>query len=141
MDFPAPPLAGDPARVVRVQTEDGPVRVIGLEDLLVDRLNAAVRWKDTEAKEWYVTMPAVHPDLDDAYLDRRASEEGMAAALAEVRAEAERVRGEADRPAEDWRPTTARLQWKAGVPKGRASGLRGGRVVPQALEKPAQQLL
>lgn len=26
--------------------------VIGLEDLLVDRLNAVVHWKDTEAREW-----------------------------------------------------------------------------------------
>ncbi|MCS7235107.1 MAG: hypothetical protein RMM30_03920 [Armatimonadota bacterium] len=101
VDFPAPPLAGDPARVVRVQTEDGPIRVIGLEDLLVDRLNAAVHWKDTEAKEWCVTMLAVHPDLDRPYLDRRASEEGIAGALAEVRAEAERVRREGERPPVD----------------------------------------
>lgn len=96
VDFPAPPLAGDPARVVRVHTEDGPVTVIGLEDLLVDRLNAAVYWRDSEAREWCVTMLAAHPDADTEYLRRRAEEEGVHKALEEVRREAEALRAEAE---------------------------------------------
>jgi hypothetical protein len=100
VDFPAPPLAGDPSRVVQVQTQDGPVTVIGLEDLLVDRLNAAVYWRDTEAREWCVTMLAAHPEADTEYLSRRAEEEGVQEALEEVRREAEALRAEAERDAD-----------------------------------------
>lgn len=96
VDFPAPPLAGDPARAVRVHTQDGPVTVIGLEDLLVDRLNAAVHWGDSEAREWCVTMLAAHPDADTEYLRRRAQEEGVHKAFEEVQREAEALRAEAE---------------------------------------------
>ncbi len=98
VDFPAHPLAGDPSRVVRVETEDGPVRIIGLEDLLVDRLSAAVYWKDTEAREWCVTMLAVHQDVDTAYLERRAEQEGLTGALREAEGEARALRGQAGAP-------------------------------------------
>lgn len=94
VDFPTPPLAGDYSRVVHVHTEDGPVAVIGLEDLLVDRLNAAVHWNDAEAREWCVTMLAVHRDVDLEYLERRASEEGLGEALRAVRQDAEALASE-----------------------------------------------
>lgn len=98
VDFPAPPLlAGDRSRLTHVHTEDGPVALIGLEDLLVDRLNAAVHWNDAEAREWCVTMLAVHPDLDVGYLERRATQEGLAEALAQAQREAEALRREAGR--------------------------------------------
>ena len=97
VDFPTPPLAGDYSRVVRVHTEDGPVAVIGLEDLLVDRLNAAVRWNDSEAREWCVTMLAVHRDVDLEYLERRALEEDLGEALRAVRQDAEALASEEPR--------------------------------------------
>lgn len=96
VDFPAPPLAGDRSRLTHVHTEDGPVALIGLEDLLVDRLNAAVHWNDAEAREWCVTMLAVHPDLDVGYLERRATQEGLAEALAQAQREADALRREAE---------------------------------------------
>jgi len=70
------------------------VAVIGLEDLLVDRLNAAVHWNDTEAREWCVTMLAVHRDVDLEYLERRASEGGLGEALRAVRQDAEALASE-----------------------------------------------
>ncbi len=98
VDFPAPPLAGDPSRVVTVDTEEGPVRLVGLEDLLVDRLNAVVHWNDSEAREWCVTMLAVHPDVDTEYLRRRASEKGVLEALDDALLEAQALRQEAGQP-------------------------------------------
>lgn len=88
VDFPASPLAGDPARVVQIQTDEGALAVIGLEDLLIDRLNAVVHWRDTESREWCVTMLSLHRDLDMAYLERRAAEEGVAEELQSVTREA-----------------------------------------------------
>jgi predicted nucleotidyltransferase len=72
VDFPTPPLAGDPQRVTRVDTDNGPVGVIGVEDLLIDRLSAVVHWKDTEAREWCISMLALHRDLDMDYLRSQA---------------------------------------------------------------------
>jgi hypothetical protein len=84
VDFPSPSLAGDPRRVVRVETSEGPIAVIGLEDLLIDRLNAVVHWRDSEAREWCVTMLTLHPNLDRAYVEQRAVEEGVQQELQSV---------------------------------------------------------
>ena len=88
VDFQAPPLAGDPERVTQVQTDDGPVAVIGIEDLLVDRLNAVVHWKDTEARKWCISMLALHTDLDTAYLRHQAGSAGVGDELQAVIREA-----------------------------------------------------
>jgi hypothetical protein len=88
VDFPAPPLAGDASRVATVETPLGPVKVIGTEDLLIDRLNAVVHWKDTEAREWCVTILALHSDLDMPYLLDRARAEGVDGELEAVLSEA-----------------------------------------------------
>lgn len=88
VDFPAPPLAGDPERTTLVHTEDGPVAVISLEDLLIDRLNAVVHWKDTEAREWCISMLALHQDLDMDYLRHRADSAGFGDELQTVLREA-----------------------------------------------------
>lgn len=88
VDFPAPPLAGDPERITRVQTDDGPVAVIGIEDLLVDRLNAVVHWKDTESREWCISMLALHKDLEMEYLRRQAESAGVGDELQAVTREA-----------------------------------------------------
>lgn len=93
VDFPPPPLAGDQARVTEVQTEDGKVAVIGIEDLLIDRLNAAVHWKDTEASEWCVSMLAIHKDLDTDYLVKQADAAGVGEELQAVSREAEIASG------------------------------------------------
>jgi hypothetical protein len=91
VDFPSPPLAGDPSRVATVQTPLGPIRVIGAEDLLIDRLNAVVHWRDSEAREWCVTILALHPDLDMPYLRDRARVEGLDGELEAVLEEARSV--------------------------------------------------
>ncbi|MDQ7843865.1 MAG: hypothetical protein QN141_13220 [Armatimonadota bacterium] len=88
VDFPPPPLAGDLGRITRVDTEEGSVAIIGLEDLVIDRLNAVVHWQDTEAREWCISMLALHQDLDVDYLRRQARAAGVAEELDAVRREA-----------------------------------------------------
>lgn len=92
VDFPAPPLAGDPSRVTQVQTDDGPVTVIGIEDLLTDRLNAAVHWQDTEAREWCVSILAIHKDIDMYYLVQQAAAAGTDHELQAVLREARNLK-------------------------------------------------
>lgn len=76
----------DPSRVVRVRTGRLSAEMIGLEDLLIDRLNAYVHWKSEEDGLWAERMMAEHEDaIDWAYLRRRARKEGTAQALARLR--------------------------------------------------------
>lgn len=63
-------------------------RVLGIEDLVVDRLAACVHWKHAESCEWAARLLAVAEDLDVAYLERRAAEEDVLNALARAREEA-----------------------------------------------------
>lgn len=90
VDFPAPPLAGDLSRVARIETPEGPIGIIGLEDLLIDRINAVVHWRDSEAREWCLAILTLHSELDMDYLMGRARSEGvdeeLRAILAEVQA-------------------------------------------------------
>lgn len=88
VDFPSPPLAGDVSRVATVETPQGSIRVIGVEDLLIDRLNAVVHWKDAEAREWCVTILTLHAGLDMRYLFDRAKAERVDGELEAVLEEA-----------------------------------------------------
>lgn len=76
VDLPAEPLAGDPGRLSLVEVEGLPVYVIGLEDLIADRLRAAVYWQDEASREWAVQLMAAHwDDLDWPYLAQLSSAE------------------------------------------------------------------
>ncbi len=61
--------------------------ILGIEDVVVDRLCAAKFWRDTDARMWAETMLAGTPELDSGYLRRRAAEE-------QVLDELERLLGE-----------------------------------------------
>lgn len=92
LEAPPPPLAGDPDRVVEIQVESWKVYVIGIEDLVIDRLNAQVHWQSDEDRRWAERLVAGAPDtIDWPYLERRARDEGVEEPLAELRS---RVVGE-----------------------------------------------
>jgi hypothetical protein len=76
----------DPSRVIRVRSRGLTAEMIGLEDLIVDRLNAYVHWKSDADGLWAESMMAENADVIDwAYLRRRARKEGTAEALARLR--------------------------------------------------------
>jgi excisionase family DNA binding protein len=61
------------------------VAVLGIEDLVVDRLNAFVHWGSREAREWARVLIEAHRGrIDWDYLRKRATDEDIEAALAEA---------------------------------------------------------
>lgn len=91
IEAPAGPLAGDMEHVIELDIEDMPVYVIGVEDLLIDRLNAYVHWKSTEDKRWAERiLEAQQSRIDWGYLRQQAAREKVEAALNEIIAELEK---------------------------------------------------
>ncbi len=88
IECPDEVLAGDPDRVLEVEIEDLICPVIGLEDLIVDRLNGYVHWKWEDDRRWVRQMIASHrEDLDVSYLQERVRTEGTAEALEAILSE------------------------------------------------------
>jgi excisionase family DNA binding protein len=58
--------------------------ILGIEDLIIDRLNACVHWSDDESCRWAKVMIVTAPELDIDYLERRAAEEDVAEQLDEM---------------------------------------------------------
>jgi hypothetical protein len=74
VEVPASGLAGEEAPRETVELEDGLFCVvIGLEDLIIDRLNACKHWKSSVDCEMTELLIARYgEDLDRAYLEKRA---------------------------------------------------------------------
>lgn len=85
IEAPAVTLAGDTARVSEVEVDGLTVYIIGIEDIIIDRLNALVHWKSERDGEWAEEMLAIHRDrIDLEYLMKRAREEDTHKALLEM---------------------------------------------------------
>ncbi|MEI7813821.1 MAG: helix-turn-helix domain-containing protein [Coriobacteriia bacterium] len=76
-------LLGPDEKQHSVELRIGPmiVRIIGIEDLVIDRLAACVHWKHTESCEWAVRLLRAADEIDPTYLRRRAVEEQVADGL------------------------------------------------------------
>jgi len=93
LETPPGPLAGDPERVTALTIDGLPAYVIGIEDLIVDRLNAFVHWKSAEDGRWASRMLDTERDaIDWGYLRRRAREEGIDEAASPI------LEGRGDQP-------------------------------------------
>ncbi|MEI6503099.1 MAG: hypothetical protein WCP21_18980 [Armatimonadota bacterium] len=81
VDLIAERLAGDWGRVVQLEVRGRQAFLIAPEDLIIDRLNACVRWNSPEHCDWAQRVAERQLDsLDLPYLERRAAEEGVAEA-------------------------------------------------------------
>ena len=67
--------------VVAVDVPGGVALVLGIEDLIVDRLAACVHWRDEESCRWAKVLLKTPFDIDAEYLDRRVREEDVADAF------------------------------------------------------------
>lgn len=77
IEIPDEYLAGDYSRLTYVEIENFIARIIGIEDLIIDRLNACVYWKSQQDCEWVKELIALHLDeIDWEYLTFKAREEG-----------------------------------------------------------------
>lgn len=71
-------------RVFAVRVAGIDAYVLGIEDLIIDRLNACVHWSDDESCRWARVMIVTAPELDLDYLQRRAAEEDVSEKLVEM---------------------------------------------------------
>lgn len=79
-------LAGSMDRVCVIDVEGLQVYVIGIEDLILDRLRAHVFWKSTADGEWAARLMTLHePSVDWDYLSSEATREGITDALVALR--------------------------------------------------------
>jgi len=86
IDLTGSELAGDPKRVSRVSIKGKMVQVIGLEDIIVDRLNAFIHWKSEQDGFWAQEMVAIHQeDIDWKYLEERCKKEQVVSALEKLK--------------------------------------------------------
>lgn len=72
------------AHVVAVRLIGVVAYVIGIEDLIVDRLSACVRWNDDESCSWARVLLAGEYEIDREYLESRAITEDVADKLKEL---------------------------------------------------------
>jgi hypothetical protein len=62
-------LAGDYEKVTTLQVLDSHVYLIGIEDIIMDRLRATVHWKSASDREWGFRLFAIYfEDIDIPYM-------------------------------------------------------------------------
>ena len=92
IEIPDDVLAGEMEKVSKIEINGGKVYVIGLEDLIIDRLNAAVFWRSTSDKEQAFKVLTLHyEEIDFDYLDNRARDEKVEILLAELKEKAKKI--------------------------------------------------
>jgi len=82
-EAPAPPdLPGETAARTELEVDGLRVVVLGVEDLLVDRMRAWIHWKSDEDGRWAARLAALYAgELDWDYLRSRAADETERAAI------------------------------------------------------------
>jgi predicted nucleotidyltransferase len=89
LEIPDVQLASDMARVNRITIDDYQVYCIGLEDLIIDRLNAAQHRGSREDRRWAaILLRAYRDELDMDYLKARAVQESIDSLLNQLLEEA-----------------------------------------------------
>ena len=78
IEIPSGPLAGNREKITEVEVEEGlKTYFIGIEDLIIDRLNSYKYWNINSDKEWIIGMMYINYDnIDWDYLFSKAKKEG-----------------------------------------------------------------
>jgi hypothetical protein len=80
-------------KILKVDSDDGYVYLIGAEDIILDRLRAAVHWKSKADEEQAVRMmTTLYDEIDWDYLRAQARKDETGAVLKNVEKEAEDAR-------------------------------------------------
>lgn len=92
IEFPKPPLDGDYSRLQPLEFEDFQLYVLGIEDIILDRVSAAKHWQDLSSKEWATYLIAAHYDkIDWTYCERKAEEKQIIEVFQEIKTEAQNL--------------------------------------------------
>jgi len=90
IEIPDEYLAGDYRRITSVEIEGLTAYIIGIEDLIIDRLNACVRWNSQQDCIWARELILLYKDeIDWTYLIQRAKEEKTIDTLMRIKDEAD----------------------------------------------------
>lgn len=85
IEIPDDKLSGDYNKVNIVEIEGLKIYIIGIEDLIVDRLNSCVHWNFKDDCEWAKELIMLHKnEIDFNYLEKRTKEEGTFDKLKEI---------------------------------------------------------
>jgi len=88
IESPAGALTNETAPLTEVQLEDMVCYIIGIEDLIIDRLNGYVHWKWEDDKRWVKQLLELYQKkLDWNYLKRCAQQEKTESALDKIKKE------------------------------------------------------
>ena len=88
IEIPAEQLVGSEEHIVRVEVGPYVAHVIGVEDLILDRLRAYVHWKSSADGEWARRLALLHSEaIDWTYLNKTAADEALLDALNEMLAQ------------------------------------------------------
>lgn len=78
IEIPDSHLAGDKERLTTIRIGHSHVYVIGIEDLIIDRLNGCVSWKsETDCKQAEYLIRLYREKIDFVYLKDKARAEGI----------------------------------------------------------------
>ena len=82
IESPADELSGSVDKIFEVEIQGLKVYLEGIEDIVIDRLNALVHWKSKDDGEWARRMVELNRDkIDWKYLEKRAKAEKVEKAL------------------------------------------------------------
>lgn len=85
VEAPSDSLAGDYNKLTKVLIDDLEVYVIGIEDIIIDRLNAFVQWDSPEDGVWAAEIADINREkIDWEYLKDRCKEESTVKALNKI---------------------------------------------------------
>ena len=76
IEVPDDVLAGSEEKITQVEIEDLTVHIIGVEDLIIDRVNAYVHWRSIDDGDWAKELMVLYKDeIDWDYLATAAQTE------------------------------------------------------------------
>lgn len=94
IEAPTSDLAGEDAPLMEVEIEDMRCYIIGLEDLIIDRLNGYVHWQWEDDRRWVKRLLYLHSkEINKEYLFSKAREQATEEALAGIYQELEEDKG------------------------------------------------
>jgi len=78
VEIPSSHLAGDKNKITTIRVENQPVYVLGLEDLIIDRIKACVYWESrTDYEQARLLLRQYKNRLDFEYLEQKIRAEGL----------------------------------------------------------------
>lgn len=98
VEFPSDRLVGDLDRIEPVEFEGKTIYYIGLEDLILNRVQEAEHWKDLNSADWAQRLMASYYDkIDWSYCHKKSNEYGCMKKFEQIQRKAKKIKDKIDR--------------------------------------------